>query len=80
MSQRIIIPKEMRHPIEVWRFEDAPKHLQDLSTNGGDEDWVAVVPPWLAKEDIRWMRTAFGCCCVNEYEHPYLEGFVVRIG
>ena len=34
--------------IKVWRFEDAPKKYRALSTNGGDEDWIAFVPA------IRW--------------------------
>jgi hypothetical protein len=31
--------------IKVWAFEDAPKELRDLSINGGDEDWLALIPP-----------------------------------
>lgn len=30
--------------IVVWRFDDAPRVLQHLSTNGGDEDWIAYIP------------------------------------
>jgi hypothetical protein len=30
--------------IKVWRFEDAPEELRNLSTNGGDEDWLALIP------------------------------------
>jgi len=30
--------------ITVWRFREAPKSLQLLSTHGGDEDWLAVAP------------------------------------
>lgn len=30
--------------IKVYEFCGAPKYLQDLSTNGGDENWIAVVP------------------------------------
>ena len=74
------VAEQSQNPILVWRFEDAPKHLQELSDNGGDEDWLAVVPPWLAGDWINWMGTAFGCCCVNEYKHPDLDGYVVRIG
>lgn len=31
--------------IVVWPFEKAPKVYQEMSNNGGDEDWVALVPP-----------------------------------
>jgi hypothetical protein len=30
--------------VMLWRFCDAPKYLQALSTNGGDEDWLGFVP------------------------------------
>jgi hypothetical protein len=41
--------------IVIWRFEDAPEELQALSDHGGDEDWVALVPPNLKDEYIGWM-------------------------
>jgi hypothetical protein len=31
-------------PILVWSFDKAPKWIQELSRNGGDEDWVALIP------------------------------------
>lgn len=74
---------EARLPIAVWRFEDAPVFLQDLSTNGGDEDWLAVVPDYLVEEGyyIPWLEVpAFGCCCVDRYPHPETPGFEVVIG
>lgn len=69
-------------PIAVWRFEQAPKDLQRLSQNGGDEDWLAEVPPHLVGDDIGWMDqgTRFGCCDVDEFPHPWRPGWVVRIG
>lgn len=30
--------------ITVWRFDDAPEEYRNLSTHGGDEDWVIFVP------------------------------------
>lgn len=68
--------------IQIWRFEDAPEALRKLSTNGGDEDWLAVIPPNLKEEWIPWMDsgTSFGCYMVFEYEHPIKVGYVVRIG
>lgn len=29
--------------IKIWRFKDAPEIYRNLSTNGGDEDWVVVM-------------------------------------
>lgn len=69
-------------PIRVWRWEDAPEHLQALSKHGGDEDWVAAIPPELANDWIGWMDegTSFGCCSVDEFSHPTRIGWKVRIG
>lgn len=68
--------------IHAWRFYEAPLALQELSENGGDEDWLAEIPPHLAGEWIGWMEsgTPFGCCDVVEYDHPYWEGWKIRIG
>ena len=67
------------HMIRVWRFDDAPQHLQDLSTHGGDEDWLALIPVALANQYIPWVETGpFGCCDVSEHTLP--DGSVVRIG
>lgn len=30
--------------IKIWTFEDAPEEFRDLSDNGGDEDFIAMVP------------------------------------
>ena len=66
--------------IQVWAWPDAPPILKKLSDNGGDEDWLAIVPPHLATKNIQWLGSSFGCFCVDEYKHPWLKGYVVRIG
>lgn len=67
--------------IRVWKFHEAPEELQQLSTNGGDEDWLALIPPSLAGTYISWIATAgFGACDVSTYNHPELPGYEVRIG
>lgn len=65
--------------IKVWRFYDAPKAYRDLSTNGGDEDWVAFIPDAMSQEYIGWLESgsSFGCCCVDEHK---VAGGVIRIG
>ena len=66
--------------ISVWRFEAAPKELQDVS-RGGDEDWLAEIPPEYVSEYAPWLEEpAFGCCAVDEYPHPSKPNWVVRIG
>ena len=39
--------------IKIYRFEDAPEELKMLSTNGGDEDWIVIIPPSLQDEYIQ---------------------------
>lgn len=68
----------MNKTIQVWRFKDAPEEYRKLSTNGGDEDWVAFVPDTLKDDWIGWMESpSFGCCCVDEYP---IQGGIIRIG
>ena len=69
-------------PIQIWRFAQAPQDLQALSTNGGDEDWVALVPAALWKAEYKWIpflqSSMFGPCDVDEY--TLKNGDVVLIG
>lgn len=69
--------------IRVWSFYDAPEELRNLSNHGGDEDWLALIPPSLADSYIPWMEAGhagFGVCDVSTHQHPELPGFVVKIG
>jgi hypothetical protein len=36
--------KLKRAHIKVWEFESAPQKYKSLSTSGGDEDWVVLIP------------------------------------
>lgn len=68
--------------IRVWSWDNAPSELRELSTHGGDEDWVALVPPIYENNYMGWMESgsSFGYCDVYEYEHPELPGYKIRIG
>lgn len=70
----------MKEPIKVWKWWDAPEEFRELSTHGGDEDWVALIPKELADDCIMWMEegTSFGCSSVSD--HVLDDGRVVRIG
>jgi len=59
----------MTKSIRIWRFDDAPKEYRDMSRNGGDEDWVAVVPSNYVNEYLGFLAegTSFGCCAVDEF-------------
>lgn len=65
------------HASAVWRFEDAPDFLQDLSTAGGDEDHVALVPEGVEEPDAFQAGTAFARCDV---ERICFRGFRILIG
>ena len=65
-------PLDMRgrtHPILVWQYSDAPGEIRELASQGGDEDWVALVPPEVNADIITWAAEgkddAFGCCSVE---------------
>lgn len=71
----------MTAPILVYRFQDAPEELRRLSTNGGDEDWIAVVPPGFPLDEfgIGWIESPrFGCYRRQKIERP--DGSTVYIG
>lgn len=56
--------------IAVWRFHEAPEQYQHLSTNGGDEDWLALVPFEMREAYIPWLEYGpFGVCSIDRYEH-----------
>ena len=70
----------MKTPITVYEYCEAPKELQ-ISTNGGDEDWLAEIPPHYAGHWIGWLEgEGFGCCCIDEYDHPTKPGWKIKIG
>lgn len=77
-----------KSPILLWRFEDAPDELQKLSTNGGDEDWLAEIPPSYFKDkdcDYFGPLPVYGLYNTGhqdpeEVPHPFKEGWKVRIG
>jgi hypothetical protein len=58
-----------KEAIKVWKFDDAPPEYKLLSTNGGDEDWVAFVPRKFVGEYIAWLDSnQFGCAGVQTIE------------
>jgi len=63
----------MIKPIKIWEFNDAPIEFQNTSKNGGDEDWLALIPPNYEKTYIPFLESdSFGCCGIDEY--PIIKG------
>jgi len=48
--------------IRVWAWKDAPEELKALSQHGGDEDWLALLPPKHAGKESNARRIV---ACVN---------------
>ena len=70
---------DIRMPILVWPFDQAPEELKALSTHGGDEDWIALVPQGYANLYTPFLEEpVFGCYSVSE--HKLKTGDVVKIG
>ena len=40
----------MQGMIRIWKFRDAPKHLQDLHSRGTDATWVMEAPAEMSGE------------------------------
>ena len=54
--------------IKIWRFEDAPIKYQQLSTNGGDEDWVVEIPTGIPyPDDFYWLSCIDTCGIPQKY-------------
>lgn len=68
------------NPAIVWRFQDAPKHLQVLSQNGGDEDWLVEVPREMFYDGTPNWIERMDCDTPQQYEHPTKPGWYVCIG
>lgn len=69
-------------PILVWRFQEAPEEYRKLSPHGGDEDWLALIPPSVREHKDGfpdWLETpAFGVHSTSVHEVP--GGFWIVIG
>lgn len=61
--------------IHIWPFDKAPPVLRNLSINGGDEDWVAAIPPGMGNP--YWIES-LGVCSVDYFESA--DGWVIAIG
>lgn len=65
--------------IKIWEFYKSPKKYQEMSTNGGDEDWVALIPKELDYvPSFMEEGTSFGCCSVDRFNLK--NGDILLIG
>ena len=67
-------------PIIVWEYSTAPKDLQIKL--GGDESWIAEIPPRFNGSYIPWIDdcSGFGACETRNFDHPTKPGWKLRIG
>jgi hypothetical protein len=82
LGDNCIIVSDDDKCIKIWSWDNAPDYLKNLSEHGGDEDWVAVLPPSYQEQYIPFLEdgSSFGYCEVSRHEHPRLKGYQVRIG
>ena len=86
LDAQLIPMKPPTEPILVWAFSVAPKELQAVSTNGGDEDWLVEVPPnyqtdlWGCHGVPRWVESLDVMLEPKMYDHPTKPGWKIIIG
>jgi hypothetical protein len=64
--------------IRLWYWEDAPQDLQILSDNGGDEDYVVLVPKGVGIPFFFYSGSSFARWGVQTIERE--DGSTVLIG
>lgn len=69
----------MSDPMRIWRFYDAPEEWQRMFDQGGDEDYLAEIPPDYEQDALIESRT-FGCCDIIKNNHPTKPGWFIYIG
>lgn len=72
----------MKHKsIKIWSFRHAPEEYRKLSTNGGDEDWLVLIPASECNDYMwqpRWLTSIDSCNEPQEIVMP--NGDRVYIG
>lgn len=71
----------MSKSITLWAFHDAPAVLRQLSTNGGDEDFLAIVPKELMKNNhnVEYLFKNRLGNIIDHYEYPLLPDDVIVV-
>lgn len=66
--------------IKVWAFHDAPAEYRALSDNGGDEDYLVLIPKeWIETQPIPvWLEYGSFAPTVSFHELP--DGSIICIG
>lgn len=68
--------------ITVYRFATAPSFLRDVASQGGDEDWIVVIPPDLVDDTLRF-GTPFWIETMDSMREPVRidrDGWVIFVG
>lgn len=63
--------------ILIWDFDDSPAELRALSRQGGDEDYLALLPPGMRAPPY-WLESLLNCDHVQEARTS--DGALVIIG
>lgn len=64
--------------ISLYPWDKTPEALRALSDHGGDEDWLAALPPGIPYSECYWLDLMGVCGEPSEYK--LRDGWVVLIG
>ena len=66
--------------IKIYKFKNAPRELQGLSDNGGDEDWLAVVPKKIMQQSFDYISFLDGSWFGNSIQKIKRGDNIIFIG
>lgn len=76
---KILPIKTLGSGMIIWPFNEAPKVYQEMSQSGGDEDWVALIPPNFNKGYLPfWLESLDSGR--NPEHYKIAEGYEIIIG
>ena len=74
-------PEERKEPVTVWRFDYAPTAIQEAASQGGDEDWIAEIPPALDQYGLPfWIEAMDSMREPKRVTHPTKPGWQLIVG
>jgi len=76
------LPEEFKRPILIWFFDDAPEEFRRMSTCGGDEDWVALIPPHYINvyfSELSFLTEIIKDSGENIKSYDFYDGSIIQI-
>lgn len=80
VDEKELIRQYVETAVIVWAWEDAPAEFRQLSSHGGDEDYVAYFPKGLFESGYPLEKIAELSCCDNQVIEFANSDAIVVIG